>query len=112
MLQLTVNASAATTLQIKKVELLDPSGKVLGTLAARKPTRWGNDAYVEWNEQVPANHPLKASYSLSAPDWDTLGGRDPSVTYKVRVTFAVGDKDRVVEKEASVAANIEAPVVT
>jgi hypothetical protein len=113
MLHLTVNAKAATRLQIKKVELLDQAGKVLGTLAARKPTQWGEDAYIAWNEQVPANRPLKASYSLSAPAWDELPtGRDPSITYKVRVTFAVGDHDRVVEKEASVVANIEAPVVT
>jgi hypothetical protein len=113
MLQLTVSSQTATKLQIKKIELLDQTGKLLGTLAARKPTQWGSDAYIAWNEQVPANQPLKASYSLSAPDWSALpGGRDPSVTYKVRVTFAVGDHDRVIEKEASVLANIEAPVVT
>lgn len=113
MLQVTVDAKAATELHIKKVELLDPSGKVLGTLAARKPTQWSDNsgAYVAWNEKVPGDKPLKASYSLSAPDFGD-NGPDPSVTYKVRVTFAVGGKDQVIEKEASVSANVEAPVVT
>lgn len=115
-LQLSFHANgAATKIQIKKIELLDTSGKQLGTLQPRKPTKWSDSgAYVEWDQVVAAGATMKASYSLSAPDWDKLpGGRfDATTTYKVRVVVTVGDKEQSFEKEATVSATQEAPVVT
>jgi hypothetical protein len=85
-----------------------------GTLTARNPTRWAQSgAYIAWNQIVGAGELLSASYSLTAPDWAALpGGRDPSVTYKVRVVFAIGGGERTVEKQAVVSAFSDPAVVT
>ena len=115
-LQLSLHAKGgATKIEIKRIELLDASGKQLGTLQPRKPTKWADDGtYTPWDQVVAAGATMSASYSLSAPDWAHLaGGRfDPSVTYKVRVVVTVGDKEQSFEKEATVSTHVEAPVMT
>lgn len=105
--------SQSAPVSIKQIELLDAAGHKVGTLTPRKPTRWAqNGTYVAWNQTVAAGELVSASYALSAPDWLALGGRDPSATYKVRVTFAVGGGEKTVEKQAVVSAFSEPNVVT
>lgn len=108
-MQLSIKSEGAGAIQIKRVELLDKSGKSVGVLAARNPTLWTNDTYVPWNQQVAAGQQLTASYSLTAPNWEALGGRDPSATYRVRVTVSVGGEERTVDKAATVM--IDAPAL-
>jgi hypothetical protein len=108
-IQLSIKAAGAAKIHIKRVELLDASGKVVGNLTPRTPSKWVNDSYQAWNEQVVAGDQVTASYALSAPKWDELGGRDPSVTYRVRVTVAVGDEERTIDKAAST--TVEAPAL-
>jgi hypothetical protein len=116
MLQVSFRSSGSesASVSIKRVELLDANGKKVGTLTARKPTRWAqNGTYITWNQTVAGGELLSASYALSAPDWGALpGGRDPTATYKVRVTFAVGGGEKTVEKQAVVSAFSEPNVVT
>ena len=99
-MQLSVRSpreALATTIRIKKVELVDPSGKVLQTLASRHPSRWDNDgAYTAWNEQVSPGQTLAASYLLTPPDWNKVAGgryRANTKVFQLRVTVAVGDPD-------------------
>lgn len=109
-MQLAVRVPAgapATTLRIKRVELLDDKGAVLGTLAARAPSKWdGKAAYLPWNEAIPAGKDdFAISYKLSSPDWNALtGGRWNAAArrFALRVTVAVRDKDRTIEKQAIV----------
>jgi hypothetical protein len=107
---------AATSLKVKKVELLDDGGAVVGELTARAPSKWDGSAYVAWDEALPGgSSPVSASYKLTAPDWNKLtGGRmnAPSKRFRLRVTFAIGSKDRVVEKQSIVPAMPEPVVVT
>lgn len=108
-MQLSIKAAGAAKIQIKRVELLDASGKVVGHLRPRTPSKWIDDSYQAWNEQVVAGDQVTASYALSAPNWEELGGRNPSVTYRVRVTVAVGDEERTIDKAAST--TVEAPAL-
>lgn len=107
-MQLSIKAGAAAAIHIKRVELLDRAGKVVGTLTPRSPSRWVDSAYQPWNERVEAGQDVTASYALSAPSWDTLpGGRDPSAVYRARVTISIDGEDRTVDK----AATIEGPAL-
>ncbi len=100
--------SSGGAIRIKRVELLDAKGKVVGTLTPRTPSRWVDSDYQAWKERVEAGQNLTASYALSAPNWDKLsGGRDPSVAYRVRVTIAIGGEERTFDK----AATIEGPAL-
>jgi hypothetical protein len=102
-----------TTIKVKRVELLDSSGKVVGTLTARKPMKWSGSAYVAWDETVTGD--VSASYLLSAPDWNTLTkGRWNAANHRfqLRVTVTVGDKDRQIDKQSIVPVLPEPEVVT
>jgi hypothetical protein len=118
-MQLSVRSpreALATTIRIKKVELVDPSGAVLQTLASRHPARWDNDgAYTPWNEQVSPGQTLAASYLLTPPDWNKLvGGRYNANTkiFQLRVTVAIGDTIRTIERQTTTPAVMEAEVDT
>jgi hypothetical protein len=119
-MQLAVRAPSdaeATTIRVTKVELLDPSGKtVVDTLTARKPSRWdGDGAYTGWNEKVAPGQSIAASYLLSTPNWDKLAGNRWNAHTKVfqlRVTVAIGDAERTIEKQSVVPAAIEPEVET
>ena len=118
-MQLAVQVPAgasATKIQIKQVELLD-SGKVVGVLTARAPSKWdGKGAYVTWDEAVAAAQAdLAVSYKLSAPDWAKLtNGRwnAASKKFALRVTVTISDKDRTIEKQSIVPAMPEPAVAT
>lgn len=111
-MQLSIKAAAsATTIQIKRVELLDRTGKQVGVLTPRRPTRWTDGGeYLPWNEQVASQQQLTASYALSAPNWDDVpGGKDAAAPYRVRVTIAIGDEERTFDKPAML--SVEAPAM-
>lgn len=107
-MQLSIKAGSAGAIRVKRVELLDAKGKVVGTLTPRAPSRWVDSNYQPWDQRVEAGQNLTASYALSAPTWATLpGGRDPSAAYRVRVTIAIDDEERTFDK----AATIEGPAL-
>jgi hypothetical protein len=117
-MQLSLRASegsGATSVRVKKVELLDPHGNVLAELESRSPAKWTGSSYVAWNQQLAAGEKLNATYALSAPDWNALtGGRwnAHSKTFQLRVTMAVGTRDRTAMKQSITPAMIEPPVPT
>lgn len=115
-LTLTPAIDLKSSVKIKKVELLDKTGKVVQTLTASAPTQWSvtAGAYLQWNEKI-GKDAVRASYNLSSPDWNKLtGGRfnAPSHTFQLRVVVTVGGADRTVEKTAIVPARVEPMVVT
>ncbi len=108
-------ATKATTIKIKKVELLDDKGKLLEVMASRLPSKWNGKKYDKWTEAVGPSETLQTSYILATPNWDKLvKGRYNAQTKKflVRVTVTVGTKDRTIEKSATVAAMIEPQIDT
>ena len=90
-------------IQVKRVELLDAAGTVVGTLTPRTPSRWVDGTYQPWDQHLEAGQNVTASYALSAPRWDQLpGGRDPSAVYRARVTISIDGEDRTFDKQATV----------
>jgi hypothetical protein len=117
-MQLSVRSSMAepTAIAIKKVELLDKNGLVLGVLTPRTPSKWNGSAYETWDQQIAPSTSLSASYRLSAPLWHEIvdGGRweAHTKTFQLRVTVGVGSGERTVEKKAITVAMMEPPVPT
>lgn len=94
---------AGAAIEVKKVELLDESGGVIGELEAREPSRWAEDVYEPWNQQVAPTQVLQVSYALSAPAVHAGG------TYTVRVTIASGDGERTLERKTTLEAPASLP---
>jgi hypothetical protein len=109
------DGAGSTNVRVKKVELLDPRGKLLAELESRTPAKWNGSSYVTWNQQIGANETLATTYVLSAPDWNKLtDGRwnAHSKTFQLRVTLVVGSSDRTVEKQSITPAMVEPAVPT
>ncbi len=106
-MQLSVTTAAngsPSTVQIKKVELFDASGKSLGMLTPSKPTRWTDKSmYEPWDEQVAPDQTLAVSYVLSQPAWDGIPDRF-NKTYTVKATVTVAGGDQTVSKDVEVRA--------
>lgn len=102
------SGTRATTIKIKRVELLDETTRPVGTLTARAPSKWdGTGAYVTWDQSVAATKAdFVVSYKLTSPAWHKLasGGRWAAAGKKflLRVTVAISDKDRTIEKQSIV----------
>ncbi len=94
---------AAAKVAIQKVELIDGSGATIGELTPRDPSRWSDDSYQAWDEEVAATQVLQVSYALSAP----LVVR--GATYTVRVTLAAGDDKRTLEQQTTLEAEASLP---
>ena len=119
-IQLALHATGttgATPIKIKKVELLDAKGNVLGELTAKTPTRWSDagSSYQAWDQTVAPGEHAAVSYVLSSPSWHAMEGGEygqAGKTFQVRVTVLVGAKDRVVEKKAIQPAIMPPPMPT
>lgn len=106
-MQLSVIAPAGATasqLTVKKVELFDDKGVLIGEVTPRAPTVWAQDGtYKPWDQQVAAGQQLSVSYALSQPPWGEVTGRW-NRTYVVKAVITVGGADRSVQFDVHVAA--------
>lgn len=99
-----VGSGAPTPVAVQRIELLDTSGAVLGTMTGRAVTRWVDGVYTPWDGQLHAGEALKLSVPTSEPPWDKVpGGRFGSGTFQVRVTVTVGGQAITASSSASVA---------
>lgn len=105
-MQILFEASAGernAIIEVVQVELLDgESGEELQTLEPRDPQVWDEtEAYGEWLGLIAPSETLRTSWSLSAPDWATIGGGEPWSTYgmrfRLRVTLRIDGRLRVIE---------------
>lgn len=105
--QLAVHATditGATPVKVTKVELLDANGKLLGELAASSPMRFSDKGvYEAWSQTIAPNEHASVSYVLASPAWHAMEGGQygqANKMFQVRVTVAIGAKDKVLEKKA------------
>lgn len=106
-LQLVAAASPnATVIAIRKIELLDEAGKVLGELTPRSPTQWmPSGQYTAWDQSIAGGATIKASYALSAPTWPAYGltlATAAQQTFRLRVTVTANGSEQVVSGQATV----------
>lgn len=106
-MQLSVIAPAgasANRLTVKKVELFDDQGALVGVVTPRAPTVWAQDGtYQPWDQKVAAGQELSVSYALSQPPWGEVTERW-NRTYVLKAVITVGATDRSVQRDVHVAA--------
>lgn len=89
--------------EIRAVRLMDKTtGKLLQTLSSREPQMWTADQYVAWDQLIPAEGGLKATYKLSAPAYNWASdARFGYQTYRVEVDVAIDGQVRTLQAEAT-----------
>ncbi len=102
-LRVANGTDAASKVTIQKVELLDARGAKVADLTPRAPSRWADDTYQAWDEQVAASATLQVSYALTAPSVAR------GATYTVRVTLVTGDGERTLEQPVHLEAEASLP---
>jgi hypothetical protein len=106
-MQLSVVAAAGgapARLGVKKVELYDDKGAMLGELMARAPTVWDKSGvYQAWDESVAPGQDLSVSYVLSQPPWGDVSGRR-NRTYVLKAVLTIGDGEQSVQRDVRVSA--------
>lgn len=102
-LRVANGTKAPSTVTIKKVQVLEESGTVLGDLTARAPSYWTGDAYEAWDGKVAPDQVLQVGYALSHP------AVRPGGTYIVRVTIASDAGDQTLEQRATLEAEASLP---
>lgn len=111
-MQFSINAPAglpATQMTVKKVELYDEKGKLVGKLTPRSPTKWTADgSYVAWDEKIAPGQLLQASYELSAPDWTKVKERW-NKTFTVKAVITVGGADQKLKRDVYVVGETHLP---
>lgn len=111
-MQLSIAAARDSDVDIKSVEVIDESGKSLGTLVASKPTRWSDAkaAYEAWDGKVAAKQTALVSYVLSQPTFiDRWASHDRM--YTVKVTASAGGVAQALQTTVMVVAQ-PAPIPT
>ncbi len=113
-MQVAFSADHATTVTVKKVELLDGNGKYIQDLEARMPMRWNGSGYEAWDQKLEPTKPLSASYALAAPDWKKLGGRmaAQSKRYHLHVVIDAGGRSHSLDKQTIAPVVMQPDVVT
>lgn len=94
-LRVANSTDLASKVTVQKVELLDASGTKVADLTPRAPSRWADDSYQAWDEQVAANATIQVSYALTAPH--VARGE----TYTVRVVLGAADGERTLETKTT-----------
>ena len=102
-LRVANGSAAASKVALHKVEVLDESGTVIGELTPREPSRWAEDSYQPWDEQVATGETLQVSYALSSQP--LMRG----ATYTVRITVGAGDDERTLEQKTTLQAEASLP---
>ena len=111
-MQLAVTGAAGTQpiqIRVKRVELFDDKGALIGQLSPRTPTVWSQDGtYRPWDQLVPPAQALSVSYALSEPPWGAVTERW-NRTYVLRATITVGATDQTIQRDVHVAAPASLP---
>ncbi len=96
-------------LRIRRVELLDAGGALIGQLTPSSPTMWSDaGSYVPWDQQIEPGRVNAVSYVLSQPDWSAVKDR-ANKTYVLKAVITVGGADETVQKAVEVQAETSLP---
>lgn len=95
--------TAASKVTIQRVELIDERGTKVADLTPRAPSRWADDSYQAWDEQVAASDTIQVSYALSAPHVAR------GAMYTVRVVITSADGERTLEQQTMLEAEASLP---
>jgi len=94
-MQLSIVAPAGlgnTEIRVKKIQIFDEDGTLIGDLTPRSPSVWSKDEYKAWNQKIKGGQTLAVSYALSKPSWGGVLDRY-SKSYTVKVVVSTGGSD-------------------
>ncbi|MDB4931521.1 MAG: hypothetical protein JWM10_4005 [Myxococcaceae bacterium] len=105
-LQITFTVAAAGAADpvlpviITGIRLIDSATNAnLDTLTAREPQRWQESQYITWDGSLRGLGETRASYKLSAPNWNAIGAGNTWNTYgrafRLEVTVLVNGQTLV-----------------
>jgi hypothetical protein len=78
----TASGAGSATVRVVSVRLLDATrGTLLDTLTARDPQAWTGTIYVPWDGTISAGQSVRATFKVSAPDWNRLGDGNALSTF-------------------------------
>lgn len=104
-MQLSVVAAAggaASQLAVKKVELFDDKGTLIGELTARTPSVWDESGtYQVWDQSVAPGQELSVSYALSEPPWRSVPDRR-NRNYVLKAVITVGGGEQAIQRDVQV----------
>jgi len=103
--------TSATTIKMKRVELLDREGKLVEVLTAHSPSKWGTETFVAWDETTVPGQNMAVGYKLSTPDWTKIPNANKR-SFKMRVTVMIGSSERTLEATAELRIEDKNNVVT
>ena len=95
-------------LRVKRVEVFDDTGKLVGTLTPRSPSRWSGGSYVAWDQKIAPAQVLSVSYPLTQPDWSKVNERF-NKSYTIKAIVTVSGKDHALERDVYVAGHARLP---
>ncbi len=105
-MQLAVIAGGGNSVnevRVKRVELFDESGTLIGELTVRSASAWSESGtYEPWEGRVSPKQNLSVSYVLSQPNWAAVRDRR-SKSYLLKAVLTVGGQDQNVQRDISVA---------
>jgi hypothetical protein len=103
---------AASQIAVKKVELFDDKGALIGELTARAPSVWdASGMYQVWDQSIAPGQELSVSYALSQPPWNSVPDRR-NRGYVLKAVITVGGGEHAVQRDVQVdAATILPPNV-
>ena len=107
----SATAASATTIKMKRVELLDRNGEVLEVLTSHSPSQWGTDRFVAWDEVTVPGQIMAVGYKLSSPNWAKIPNANKR-SFKMRVTVMVGSSVQTLEATAELRIEDTSNVVT
>lgn len=93
---------AASQLAVKKVELFDDKGALIGELTARSPSVWdASGTYQVWDQSIAPGQELSVSYALSEPPWHAVPDRR-NRGYVLKAVITVGGGEQAVQRDVEV----------
>ena len=107
--QIAFNAEAGsnkTSIEVVKATVVDASsGELVDTLTSSDPQLWNGNGYAAWDQNVPAGGDLKASYTLSSPDWSKIDGKQTgrsmggsyAKSFTLHLTLRIGGVEIILE---------------
>lgn len=102
------DAKTPAAVEITSIVLIDTTtGEGADVLKSSDPKVWNGSGYVTWNQNVTPGGDLKASYTMTTPNWNLIDGkgdtsvrsasRSYSVPFKLRVTMKIDGTEVILE---------------
>jgi hypothetical protein len=111
-MQLSITSAAGgapSKIAVKKVEVFDDKGALIGEVSAANPMTWSTDgSYKPWDQAIAPGQELAVTYALSQPAWGAVNNRRTRL-YVVKAIVTVDGGDQTVQRDVRISAPSSLP---